>query len=83
MNASMVHRVQRILADILYVSRDEVTMDSSPSTIEGWDSIQHLNLVLAIEQEFGVQFLPDEIEELSSVRTLMELLEAKLDGAVR
>lgn len=56
-------------------------MDSSPDTVESWDSINHLNLVMALEQEFGVEFDPEDIEQLLSVPLTIEMLEKKLAGA--
>ena len=38
-----------------------------PGTIPSWDSVNHVNLILAIEAEFGVQFDASEIPDLVSV----------------
>lgn len=70
-------RVQRIAADVFSVPVAQISAESSADTIETWDSLQHLNFVLAVEQEFGVQFTPEEIEKLISVNTVVEMLEAK------
>jgi acyl carrier protein len=56
---------------------EQVQPESSPDTIPNWDSLQHLNLVLAVEQEFNVQFSPEEIEQLLSVELVAALLEEK------
>jgi acyl carrier protein len=69
--------VQRIAADVFSVPIAGINAESSADTIETWDSLQHLNFVLAVEQEFGVQFTPEEIEKLISVNTVVEMLEAK------
>lgn len=52
-------------------------MQSSPDTIPTWDSLQHLNLVLALEQEFRIQFTPEEVEQLLSVELAAAALEEK------
>ena len=52
-------------------------MQSSPETIPTWDSLQHLNLVLALEQEFRIQFTPEEIEQILSVEKAAAVLEEK------
>ena len=70
-------RVQRIAADVFSVPIAQISAESSADTIETWDSLQHLNFVLAVEQEFGVQFTPEEIEKLISVNTVVEMLEAR------
>jgi acyl carrier protein len=49
----------------------------SPETIGGWDSANHVNLVLALEAEFGVEFDADEIAELTTVATIRERLAAE------
>jgi acyl carrier protein len=71
-------RVQRSVADVFEVTIESVRPESSPDTIESWDSLRHLNLVLTLEQEFGVQFTPEEIEQLLSVELIEALLDEKL-----
>lgn len=53
--------------------RDEATNESLP----GWDSLAHVNLLLAVEREFRVRFTVPEMLELSSVGGLKALLRAK------
>ncbi len=73
----MLDRVRSIVADLFGLPLAEIRPDSSPDTIPAWDSLQHLNLVLALEQEFGVQFAPEEIEQLLSVELVAALLREK------
>jgi acyl carrier protein len=56
---------------------DQVKPESSPDTISTWDSLQHLNLVLALEQEFRIEFTPEEIEQILSVELAAALLDEK------
>ena len=77
----MLERTRTITADIFGVPVDQVSPQSSPDTIETWDSINHLNLVLALEQEFGIQFTPEEIEQLLSVELIVALLAEKIPVA--
>lgn len=74
----MNETIQRIAADVFEVPGDRIEASSSPDTIETWDSLHHLTLVLALEQEFGVQFTPEEIEQLLSVELVAALVEEKL-----
>lgn len=66
-----------ILADVLEVSPDEVTPELGVGTIESWDSFRHLQAILAIEGEYGVQFDPQRIAELTTVSQIQAELEAK------
>jgi acyl carrier protein len=75
---SLVQQVHQIAADIFSVPLEAVTAQSSPNTIVTWDSLQHVNLVLALEQQFDVQFLPEEIAEMSRIELIVSLVEDKI-----
>jgi acyl carrier protein len=66
-----------LLADILELSPDEITPDSGTETVESWDSFRHLQAILAIEGEYGVQFDPQRIPELTTVGKIQAELAAK------
>ena len=83
MTPSIFEQVRGIASDILGVQSDKITAESSPETMENWDSIQHLNLVLAIEEKFGVQLAPEEMEQMKNVGLLATLVEKKLSSVSR
>ena len=66
-----------IVADTLEISPDEVSPELSSDSVETWDSFRHLQLILAIESEFGVQFDPQQIPELTTVARIEAVLEQK------
>lgn len=82
MTASTLQQVRSIASDIFGVPADKITAESSPETIENWDSMQHLNLVLAIEEKFGVQLDPEDIEQMKNIGAVAALVE-KLQSAAR
>ena len=69
--------LRNIVADILEISPDEVTPDLSSASVETWDSFRHLQLILALESEFSVQFDPLHIPELTTVAKIEAVLEQK------
>jgi acyl carrier protein len=69
-----------ILADILEIGPDEVTPELGVGTVESWDSFRHLQLILAIEGEYGVQFDPQRIPDLTTVALIKAELEKKGAG---
>ena len=75
--ASVFQKVQAISADVFQVPVAKITADSSPQTVETWDSLQHLNLVLALEQQFGIQFEPEEMEQMKTLGAVADLVKAK------
>ncbi len=82
MTASTFEEVRNIASDIFGIPADGITAESSPETIENWDSMQHLNLVLAIEEKFGVQLDPEDIEQMKNIGAVAALVE-KLQSAPR
>ena len=80
---STLEQVQAIASDIFGIPPAGITADSSPDTVETWDSIQHLNLVLAIEEKFRVQLSPEEIQEMKSVGSIAALVASKLQSSAR
>jgi acyl carrier protein len=74
MDEQILNRVRQIATDVLDA---KVNADSSPSTVESWDSVRHLNLILALEEEYGFQFLPEEMDAAKSIGTIARLVTAK------
>ena len=52
--------------------------NTSSSDVEGWDSFNHINLVLAIQASFGVKFTSGELESMESVGDIVSLIKKKL-----
>jgi acyl carrier protein len=64
-----------IVADILELPPEQVTPDLNAEAVGHWDSFTHLQLILALEDEYGVQFDPQRIPELTRVSLLQAELE--------
>lgn len=75
----MKERVLGIVSNIMKWPLKKINEDSSPEDIDTWDSLNQINLVLALEEEFGVRFTDDQIVQMLSVRSIIETL----DGAVQ
>lgn len=76
----VLKRVLGIAADVFQVPESSLSAASTPDTVESWDSLHHLQLVLALEQEFGIQISPEEIEQLLSIELTAALMEEKLQA---
>jgi acyl carrier protein len=55
------------------VLRDDMTAADIP----GWDSVEHINLMFTLEEEFGVQFVGNELAELPDIGALKRFLEER------
>jgi acyl carrier protein len=57
-----------------------LTRETTAGDIDGWDSMMHVNVVLAVEMRFKTKFKTSEVESLHNVGHLANLVEAKLAG---
>ena len=80
MSAQVLEYVKTVAADVLGVRRSEIDGNSTPQQFANWDSISHVSLVLAVEEQFGVEFTPEEITNMESIGKIAELLSRKLNG---
>lgn len=78
MTAQVFAVVQRIASNLFQVPPDQIVPSSSPEGIQAWDSVQQLNLVLALEQEFNVQFEPEELDRIHCIGDIVRVLEQKV-----
>ena len=83
MPASAFEQVQAIASDVFGIPANKISQESSPESIENWDSMQHLNLVLAIEEKFGIQLAPEEIEQMKNIGAVALLVDKKVQSAAR
>lgn len=74
----MEERIKSVMADILTVAPESIDEQSSMNSIERWDSLAQINLVTALEQEFGVSFEVQDIELMTSFADILDVLTEKL-----
>ena len=68
------HKVVCILSEVLRVDLDPAIEDISLSDMAEWDSINHLRLVLELEEAFQIDLSDDEVSELMTLRNVEALL---------
>ncbi|MFH0908124.1 MAG: acyl carrier protein [bacterium] len=73
----MDSRLKNLLCSVFNVDPDTIREDSSPATLPQWNSLAHVTMVAAVEQEFDVQFEMKEILGIKSLADLTRLLAAK------
>lgn len=76
MNTS--EKIKKIMSVIFEIPIESINEDSSSDNIENWDSLHHLNLIVALEEEFGVSIPDEEVGNLVNFKlvelTINELL---------
>lgn len=73
----MENKLKRLLSVTLDVDEEMIDKNVSADTIEGWDSLKQMNIIVSIEEEFGILFDEDEAILSSSYNTLYKLIKTK------
>lgn len=72
---SVADKVKNIIVEQLGVDAEEVTVDASFTDDLGADSLDIVELVMAFEEEFGIEIPDDEAEKISRVREAISYIE--------
>jgi citrate synthase len=67
-------RVQKLLAEALQVSDDQVNADLAFGDLPQWDSMGHMEVMLSLEEQFGIEINADIITTLTSVPAISSYL---------
>ena len=66
--------IQNLVADVLQMPAAAITEDVAMKDLEAWDSLKHMELVVAVEQNFQIQLTFDEILLMQSVGAIENVL---------
>ena len=80
MTTALEDRIYRVISDVMGVPLEEINDNSSPDNIAAWESLSHINLVLALEAEFSVSLEPEDVMEMQSVGLIRTILNEKSVG---
>ena len=67
-------KLRLVLSGLLGVPSDSIGDETSKETVDAWDSVKHLNIVLTLEEHFGVSFdeqVALEMENVPQIRTAL------------
>jgi acyl carrier protein len=83
--SNLQSELQEVFRQVFDDDRLVITAASSAADVEGWDSMAHINLIIAIEKKFAVRFSPAELAGLGgkgqNVGSIMKILEARSAAA--
>ncbi len=72
----MNERIVNVMKEVFGVSA--IAETASQENLDKWDSLNHLNLIVGLEDEFGVTFEPEEIAEMKDYKTVEVMVNKKL-----
>lgn len=73
-------KLKAVMSAVLKVPAEDIGEESSMDTIASWDSLHHMNLVLALEEEFGVSVPDEDAADITSYRLIKTVLLECLNG---
>jgi acyl carrier protein len=74
MSDTLNNQIADLISEALGVPRDQVTESFSYGDIPEWDSMGHMNIMMALEEKFQVQITADTITQLVSVPAIVSYL---------
>lgn len=77
---AVFEKLREILSDSLDLDPEQITLESSLTEDLGADSLDVVDLVMSIEDEFGVEFPDDAVEQVKTVGDVVDYIEAHADS---
>jgi acyl carrier protein len=65
-------KLKEIIADTFDIDEDEITSELTSESVERWDSLNHLRLVTALEDEFDIKLTMDEVNTMVDYPKIVE-----------
>ena len=72
-------RILLIMSEVFDLDEDKIDDDSSNNSLSEWDSMNHMNLIVALEEEFKCEFDEDDIENMVSFKIIKRTIEKILN----
>ena len=70
-------KLEELFATILREPVSILSNEASPASVRSWDSLRHIELVMAVETQYGVQFETSEVVTIRTLGCMRELLQQK------
>ena len=73
-NNTIMEKIKSIMAIVFEISIEELNDKSSINNIKSWDSLKHINFIVFLEKEFGIEFTFDDIMTMISLKRIVEII---------
>lgn len=73
----MEERIGKAFQTAFGLKPEEFSTSLGPEDVAGWDSLGHLRLVAALQEEFQVEFEVDEVMQMEDVSRIIEVLQGR------
>ncbi len=80
MDENAKQKLRKLVADVLGLAESDVTQSFSYRDTDRWDSLKHMEIITALEQNFSVTLTVDEIIAMISIPDITRILDSKIAG---
>ncbi len=71
-------KLKKVILTELELDDFNIVDETTANQVPNWDSLNHINIILAVEKEFGVKFKGTEILKIKNIGELQKLVDTKL-----
>lgn len=79
MEKQLEEKIREIIAGILDVDPEEISEETAIGDLPQWDSLSHIQIISAIEKEFGFHFTPDVMMDLEDVSDIVAAVQERTE----
>lgn len=76
--AEIIKQLDEIFVDVIDNEDIKLTTETTAGDVDGWDSLSHIQLVVAIEKHFRIRFTAKEIQSWKNVGELVASIQSKI-----
>ena len=74
MDNNIEDRLKNIMSSVFGIPKNDIQDNASPDTIDSWDSLKHMTLIIALEEEFETEFGDSDIIEMMNYKLIINVL---------
>jgi acyl carrier protein len=79
MSSKLISQIEPIFQQVFNNSEISLSRETTAQDVEGWDSLNHIRLIISLEMELGITFDSNEVAELTNVGDLMDYIESQIN----
>ena len=72
-------RISKVMSNVMEIPVESIDANSNQDNIEGWDSLKHLDLILGLEEEFGLTIPIEEVGSLTTFALIRLIIQEQID----
>lgn len=70
----MENRIKKVMSEVLGIDEASISDSTSPENVESWDSLKQMNIIVALEEEFGIELKDEDIIEMLNFKLINEIV---------